>query len=208
MGKLSRINRPLKIGFGDMLKLMQQCNQVEKLRTSPKRRASDVAALYERNSDVKDEEQDDNIQGDAPIVDNSPENQNRGILSGNPFSLLSGVFPGTKWCGTGDIAKNFHDLGEEKDMDRCCRGKTFSLILNETFFLLMLIVSLFLQIMTFAQSKYVPTRHVIILQITQFTQNLIVYVTIYCLSVLRKQIHRLLNLWVQYILISSKCLAL
>ncbi|XP_070491857.1 uncharacterized protein [Chironomus tepperi] len=121
LGKLSRINRPLQIDFGDMLKLMQQCNQVEKLRTAPKRRASEVAALYERDSDPKNDEQDENVQGDAPFADKSPENENRGILSGSPFSLLSGVFPGTKWCGTGDIAKNFHDLGEEKDMDRCCR---------------------------------------------------------------------------------------
>jgi len=119
-----------------MLKLMQQCNQVEKHRGLPKRRASDFAALYERDSELKDDEQDENVQGDAPFVDKSPENENRGILSGNPFSLLSGVFPGTKWCGTGDIAKNFHDLGEEKDMDRCCRGRTFQNF-NETFLLIL-----------------------------------------------------------------------
>lgn len=120
LGKLARINKPLQIDFGDMLKLMQQCNQVEKQRETPKRRASNYAPLYERNSDIKDDD-DENMQADAPAVVENTGNENRGILSGNPFSLLSGVFPGTKWCGTGDIAKNFHDLGEEKDMDRCCR---------------------------------------------------------------------------------------
>ncbi|KAE8742304.1 hypothetical protein FOCC_FOCC012183 [Frankliniella occidentalis] len=41
--------------------------------------------------------------------------------SPDPSSLLSGILPGTKWCGTGDIAANYFDLGSEKDIDRCCR---------------------------------------------------------------------------------------
>lgn len=28
---------------------------------------------------------------------------------------------GTKWCGTGDIAKNYFDLGTDWVMDKCCR---------------------------------------------------------------------------------------
>lgn len=93
-----------------MLKLMQQCNQVDKQREVMKRRASNFAPLYERNSELNDE-RDANVQNDASDLS---RNQNRGILSEGPFSLLSGVFPGTKWCGTGDIAKNFHDLGQVK----------------------------------------------------------------------------------------------
>jgi hypothetical protein len=114
LGKLARINRPLEIGFSDMLKLMQQCNRVDKQREFSKRKVSNFReALYERDSnDVKNERESAaaaNYPSDAPTVG---DESNRGILSGNPFSLLSGVFPGTKWCGTGDIAKNFHDLGE------------------------------------------------------------------------------------------------
>lgn len=91
-----------------MLKLMQQCNQVEKNREYSKRKAQSFAALYQRNSELQDE----NIQHDAPAPPPPDEDENnRGLLAGNPFSLFSGVFPGTKWCGTGDIAKNFHDLG-------------------------------------------------------------------------------------------------
>lgn len=88
--KLSKINRPYEIGFSDMLKLMQQCSQVEKARDIPKRRAEGLAAFYEANSEFKDGEKD--VQGDAPS--HQDENDKKGILAGNPFSFFSGVFPG------------------------------------------------------------------------------------------------------------------
>ncbi|KAH8371710.1 hypothetical protein KR093_008580 [Drosophila rubida] len=30
--------------------------------------------------------------------------------------------PGTKWCGPGNTADNFEDLGHERDTDKCCRA--------------------------------------------------------------------------------------
>ncbi|KAG8177245.1 hypothetical protein JTE90_028700 [Oedothorax gibbosus] len=32
------------------------------------------------------------------------------------------IYPGTKWCGPGDRAKNDDDLGYHEDTDRCCRA--------------------------------------------------------------------------------------
>ena len=32
------------------------------------------------------------------------------------------IYPGTNWCGTGNTAKNFHDLGENSATDKCCRA--------------------------------------------------------------------------------------
>ncbi|XP_035222173.1 GATA zinc finger domain-containing protein 14-like isoform X2 [Stegodyphus dumicola] len=32
------------------------------------------------------------------------------------------IFPGTKWCGAGDLAKDYDDLGMNEDSDRCCRA--------------------------------------------------------------------------------------
>ncbi|XP_039300903.1 phospholipase A2 phospholipin-like [Nilaparvata lugens] len=40
----------------------------------------------------------------------------------NPSTLLSGILPGTKWCGSGDIAETYYDLGTETDIDKCCRN--------------------------------------------------------------------------------------
>ncbi|KAL5276785.1 hypothetical protein ACFFRR_002170 [Megaselia abdita] len=31
------------------------------------------------------------------------------------------TYPGTKWCGPGDIAVNYEDLGTEVETDKCCR---------------------------------------------------------------------------------------
>ncbi|XP_017092609.2 phospholipase A2 [Drosophila bipectinata] len=30
--------------------------------------------------------------------------------------------PGTKWCGPGNTASNFEDLGRERETDKCCRA--------------------------------------------------------------------------------------
>lgn len=31
------------------------------------------------------------------------------------------IFPGTKWCGKGDLAECFDDLGPDQELDTCCR---------------------------------------------------------------------------------------
>ncbi|XP_013397180.1 uncharacterized protein LOC106163978 [Lingula anatina] len=36
-------------------------------------------------------------------------------------SKRSLLYPGTKWCGKGNTADDFHDLGESRDTDKCCR---------------------------------------------------------------------------------------
>ncbi|KAH8237412.1 hypothetical protein KR038_011265 [Drosophila bunnanda] len=35
---------------------------------------------------------------------------------------VSFVIPGTKWCGPGNIANSYDDLGTEQELDMCCRA--------------------------------------------------------------------------------------
>lgn len=95
---------------------MRQCEQVDKLKEKSQKK--------NRGEIIK--EQDTNIQGS--------------IFPKSPLSLLNGIIPGmfdwsfdleifdntnsvgTKWCGTGDIADTYSDLGDESTMDRCCRA--------------------------------------------------------------------------------------
>jgi hypothetical protein len=100
--KLSSINRPLEISFIEMAKLMSQCEKVDRLNEIRFKKALG---------------DDEGYQSDQPA--NDSESSQKGMFSAS--SLLSGIIPGTKWCGTGDIAKDYYDLGEDKNIDRCCR---------------------------------------------------------------------------------------
>jgi len=40
----------------------------------------------------------------------------KGLYQGVEF-----IYPGTKWCGPGNIAKNYSDLGAYREEDICCR---------------------------------------------------------------------------------------
>ena len=50
---------------------------------------------------------------------------NSDIKSENNFKTRSKrsmmIYPGTKWCGRGDVAGGYDDLGENVATDRCCR---------------------------------------------------------------------------------------
>lgn len=85
--QLSKINRPLEIEFKEMLKLMNQCDIVEKQN-------------MKRNERRYAKPTDEDVSRASFQFKN------------NPFSVFSGIIPGTKWCGTGDIAATYSDLGK------------------------------------------------------------------------------------------------
>jgi hypothetical protein len=37
----------------------------------------------------------------------------------------SPILAGTKWCGEGNIASNFYDIGQLTELDNCCREHDF-----------------------------------------------------------------------------------
>ncbi|XP_033342357.1 uncharacterized protein LOC117229744 [Megalopta genalis] len=83
---------PIQVSFPEITKLMQQCELLDKIQ-----------------QDVLTSTMSSNLSRGTRVV-------------GNSLSLLSGILPGTKWCGTGDIADGYHDLGQEVEIDRCCRS--------------------------------------------------------------------------------------
>ncbi|XP_067639161.1 uncharacterized protein [Eurosta solidaginis] len=103
---LSQINRPMRITFDEMLKLMNQCEHVDKLTYTSRNRAKSI---------------DVNSSTDSSTKEDSTTNLAANIFPKSPFAIFSGIIPGTKWCGTGDIAQTYSDLGTEFEMDRCCR---------------------------------------------------------------------------------------
>ncbi|XP_037931991.1 uncharacterized protein LOC119666785 [Teleopsis dalmanni] len=99
---LSKYNRPLMITFEEMLKLMSQCERVDKLTYEARNRGKSADSTSTASTNTA-----------LSLATN--------IFPKSPFSILSGIIPGTKWCGTGDIAETYADLGTEMTMDRCCR---------------------------------------------------------------------------------------
>lgn len=45
--------------------------------------------------------------------------------TGDLLSIWRGIMPGTNWCGMGDRATSYNDLGLESDIDICCRAHDF-----------------------------------------------------------------------------------
>ncbi|KAI8034483.1 uncharacterized protein LOC128264475 [Drosophila gunungcola] len=112
---LSHYNRPLEIKFDEMLKLMDQCEHVDKLSYAS--RFKSKLESGERSSGGGSGDSSSTLGTNDGVALKLATN----IFPRSPFSLLSGIIPGTKWCGTGDIAETYSDLGSEMAMDRCCR---------------------------------------------------------------------------------------
>lgn len=72
--QLSKLNRPLEIQFKEMLNLMNQCDIVEK---------QNQKRITNRSTHEPNDETPKAFQ-----------------FKNNPFSVFSGIIPGTKWCGS------------------------------------------------------------------------------------------------------------
>ncbi|XP_012219070.1 uncharacterized protein [Linepithema humile] len=88
---LSMILHPQVVSFQELTRLMQQCESLDSYQ----------------------------VEGTSTLPTNALSRGSR--IAASSITLLSGILPGTKWCGTGDIAENYHDLGDLPHIDRCCR---------------------------------------------------------------------------------------
>lgn len=61
-------------------------------------------------------------QNDVHDANDEPTRTAGTVAAGVLRSVLGGIVPGTKWCGTGDRALSYADLGVHRTMDRCCRA--------------------------------------------------------------------------------------
>lgn len=95
---LTRINKPLRITLDQMMKLIGQCDLLDPHQVNPE----EVKLL-------------------ARGVNGGEEMNSNGVPTTTSSSLYSGILPGTKWCGSGDLATTFFDLGPEVKLDMCCR---------------------------------------------------------------------------------------
>ncbi|XP_050298976.1 uncharacterized protein LOC126737923 [Anthonomus grandis grandis] len=93
LGDLADTARPVGITLLEMLTLMDQCKELE-----------EFSGLIKRESHNE-----------------TMHHHSRGFWSNDPLSLVKGIIPGTKWCGSGDIANSYYDLGPEPSVDVCCR---------------------------------------------------------------------------------------
>jgi len=110
LGNLKR-QRPVPITFNEMTTLMSQCQQIDNNRR----------ALSMDTSGTSSSASTSDTQNHRQFQINTGGGNGRGFLGNNPLSLFSGIIPCTKWCGTGDIASTYHDLGMDSTADMCCR---------------------------------------------------------------------------------------
>ncbi|XP_015789690.1 uncharacterized protein LOC107366574 [Tetranychus urticae] len=66
-----------------------------------------------------------NIQNGPTAMNLQSDDQseaNRGNSTDSIYGFWRGIIPGTKWCGPGDIAKDYFDVGQIWEIDLCCRA--------------------------------------------------------------------------------------
>ncbi|KAL1451364.1 hypothetical protein WDU94_005748, partial [Cyamophila willieti] len=85
------VGEPFLIDMDKMVKLMKQCQL--------------LAPIPKKQFQVKPPKITERVKNN---VDTQPT---------SAYPILNGIIPGTKWCGTGDIADTYFDMGTEVKLD-------------------------------------------------------------------------------------------
>ncbi|ODN05148.1 Acidic phospholipase A2 PA4 [Orchesella cincta] len=91
-----------KIGFHAMLNLIKACQSLDVTNENP-----------DQNGGNNEVTQDPLLLNPIDVLVGKKKNM---------WSMISGILPGTKWCGLKDIAEDYNDLGSQRELDKCCRS--------------------------------------------------------------------------------------
>ncbi len=123
------------VDSSEMRAILNECQSVHAgLYQTEAESFLDVDGLGEEEEN--EEEEEENGVGWGDRSDNSlaiykglekkrrkERQRNNSIWGWNLFNRIL-IMPGTKWCGQGDIADHYDDLGYHRNVDKCCRYVT------------------------------------------------------------------------------------
>ena len=116
----------------DMSELIRHCDEIhmQLFSANPKKYYELGDSLIKILKSTKSNGHKSSREWDRDSKKNPPSRQKgrknkKEKLSANLWrlNLLNSlfIFPGTKWCGQGAVAKGYNDLGYHEEADRCCR---------------------------------------------------------------------------------------
>ncbi|CAG0889430.1 unnamed protein product [Cyprideis torosa] len=103
----------VKLTFSQMMDLMNRCRILNEEFIQPEEKVDEVILEYYPILDIDSDELLPELP--PPMAERKEERRNARSLM---YSLTRGnVIPGTKWCGSGDVAEQYFDLGEDAMLD-------------------------------------------------------------------------------------------
>lgn len=103
------------INIDDMIRLIDTCRDIDIKRNPSLYHPPSVSISTSASS------RSFSSQSSASRSDSSTTSLS-GIMMNNFTEIWTGMVPGTKWCGLGDSASHYFDLGSKGIVDSCCRA--------------------------------------------------------------------------------------
>ncbi|XP_024217324.1 uncharacterized protein [Halyomorpha halys] len=115
---LTAIGKTYKIRFASMLDLMNRCDELPPIRPITTPTTTTQHPITDATGSILNGVLPD-LKKKMHLIRESFTNHFLEPVPLMPFYLYYVVL-GTRWCGNGDIASSYYDLGTERS-DRCCR---------------------------------------------------------------------------------------